>query len=347
MSNASPTAGSSMLSWPTVFGGVRARKKLRAAVAKLHSGASPVGTAGDAHLTMSTHQTKHDTAHACIAHNSADVWRQSGTQQHGAADKRETSGEGEGEGDGDGDGDGDAPSLRRRILAWMLSWEFELGLLVLLAIDIVLLIVELELATRVVCHIRWASPGGNGTVDSRSALGIVNCSAAPPLTVTCEDSRVFSLPANFSVCPFYVNEELPYKLHKAEVGIAWASRSVLACFVVELVALLLCAGPRLFWTHKLYLLDAAVVSASIAFEIVAASMHIDRIAELFVIMRVWRFARIVHGVGVTVHDVDEHELSPHGETGVGVLPLAAAAAPLPDLIKPLALAGAGAEAQGE
>ena len=208
-------------------------------------------------------------------------------------------------------------SVRREILRFILSWKFEVFLLILLAADVILLIVELELQTRVVCHITWDRRVSQVTVPSGhpflSSPTTVNCSDAADIEYTCDNTRSFTLPQEYAVCPFYVKEELPHSIHTAELIINGFSRAIIGTFGLEILTIIICSGFSILWRHKMYLLDFIVIFVSIVLDIFASVYHFDRASELIVIARIWRFARIVHGVGTSVHDVDEHELEDEEE----------------------------------
>lgn len=314
----------SIFSWPDVFGRLKRKQKVlqtieaqdkKEALAASRTAAA-AGGGGDDETLVDAKEGPSSTSSVAVVPAAGEA-RKVAAGVPCAGGKNDNGERDEDEQDADSDGyeedDADLP-WNRRVLRFLLSWEFEVFLLFLLVCDVILLIVELELSTKKLCRITWdtaAIASTKGLVDSGTALGVVNCTNATAISYSCEHGRSFQLPPQFSVCPFYVVEELTHALHVAEIGIAWASRGILITFGLELLCLLFVAGPSIFMLHKLYLLDAFIIATSVVLDIVAALfLHDDTISELIVLARVWRFARIVHGVGVSVHDVDEHEVAP-------------------------------------
>jgi hypothetical protein len=187
-------------------------------------------------------------------------------------------------------------SFRRKVLMFLLSRTVEIALLVLLACDVLLLMAELEVDSRKVCSIRWKQ---NGTVIPAGGIYAkpIECNDAPPIRFDCHVTRDFAMPLDFAPCPFSVAEELSAELHTAEVAIGWISRSIVMLFMIELLSLLACGGPALFWNHKAYILDFVIVLVTLILDGIAATTDVHTIAELIIIARCWRFARIVHGIG--------------------------------------------------
>jgi hypothetical protein len=112
-------------------------------------------------------------------------------------------------------------------------------------------------------------------------------------------------------CPVMVFQQLTPPLHRAEIAMQWCSRIVLWFFGVELIILAACLRMG-FITHPMYMLDFVIVYVSIGFDIYfwAAAVEEPEIG-LIIITRCWRFARILHGVGQSIHEVDEIEFEHH------------------------------------
>eukprot|EP00658_Telonema_sp_P-2_P042734 TRINITY_DN30727_c0_g1_i1.p1 TRINITY_DN30727_c0_g1~~TRINITY_DN30727_c0_g1_i1.p1 ORF type:complete len:224 (+),score=36.30 TRINITY_DN30727_c0_g1_i1:94-765(+) len=116
-------------------------------------------------------------------------------------------------------------------------------------------------------------------------------------------------------CGVFGESVLQHNLHGIELALSWISRIVLMVFAVEITTLMCCLG-RDFFTI-LYTLDAIVVFLSLIFSFVFdASEGAD--TGLLVFLRIWRFARVLHGFGVTVHNKEhehdeDHELGDDGE----------------------------------
>uniref|UniRef100_A0A7S1TQ72 Voltage-gated hydrogen channel 1 n=1 Tax=Erythrolobus australicus TaxID=1077150 RepID=A0A7S1TQ72_9RHOD len=102
-------------------------------------------------------------------------------------------------------------------------------------------------------------------------------------------------------------EELGSKgLSDAESIVAWISVGILSIFLIEHLLMLVGLGVRRFFSHLFYVVDLAVVVLSLVLELVL--QHAPE-SGLFIIARLWRFARIFHGlyqVGEkTVMEMDE------------------------------------------
>ena len=112
-------------------------------------------------------------------------------------------------------------------------------------------------------------------------------------------------------------------LHTAHTALFFATVAILGVFELELLLLVVALGPARFFTHALYVVDFVVVNASIALE---WRLHDDSNDDgsaavgLLVLVRVWRFVRIGHGILETKHKKDEasdHHGHGHGHGGHG------------------------------
>lgn len=95
-------------------------------------------------------------------------------------------------------------------------------------------------------------------------------------------------------------------VHTAHKVLKIVTISILSAFMVELTILLVCLGPRNFFSRFLYVLDFFVVSASLALEVafyVASDEAIASLIGLLVVARIWRFVRIGHGLVVTTNEL--------------------------------------------
>lgn len=105
-----------------------------------------------------------------------------------------------------------------------------------------------------------------------------------------------------------------HTLHDAEKTLAYISMGILAIFLVE--QLLLMMELKAEYCKPMFLLDFAVITSSLALEIVLVDMHM---VGLLVLARTWRFARVGHGVVAgreMVEEIKEEDESFKGLTDV-------------------------------
>jgi len=109
-------------------------------------------------------------------------------------------------------------------------------------------------------------------------------------------------------CPVKFEKVLRTNTQQTVEGLKLASLTILCLFGLELLLLLTALGCR-FFTNLFYIMDVAVVAVAIWAELTAYNHHEPEIyaIPLLVLLRVWRFARIFHGVGA-VHDREERRI---------------------------------------
>lgn len=107
-------------------------------------------------------------------------------------------------------------------------------------------------------------------------------------------------------CGVFGEAAIPHDAHTAEVVLTWFGRAILIVFGVELLILFACMRSKFFTLH--YVLDALVVGVSIiltfAFD---GNTKIEIGTALIIFLRCWRFARVLHGFGNTVHNVSKKQ----------------------------------------
>jgi len=84
-----------------------------------------------------------------------------------------------------------------------------------------------------------------------------------------------------------------HSLHDTEKILAAVSSAILIFFLIEQVFLMICGGFE-FFSHPLHMLDFAVVFISLVFEFTMED--ISSFVGLLICARVWRYARIGHGI---------------------------------------------------
>eukprot|EP01006_Ploeotia_vitrea_P006922 TRINITY_DN1526_c0_g1_i1.p1 TRINITY_DN1526_c0_g1~~TRINITY_DN1526_c0_g1_i1.p1 ORF type:complete len:442 (+),score=7.02 TRINITY_DN1526_c0_g1_i1:43-1368(+) len=166
------------------------------------------------------------------------------------------------------------------------------------------------------------------TTDTRSTPLVTSCATATNLyNVLCNSNlptekhlSKFSMQSGSNVeypCEVEWELELNHTLHVVHAVLHWMSVGILCVFEAELL-LLLFALRHKFCKHPLFVLDLLVVTASLVLDLV---LH-EADGGLLILVRLWRFARIFHGVsmsglevgkeaalehlgGVIVEDIDE------------------------------------------
>jgi len=105
-----------------------------------------------------------------------------------------------------------------------------------------------------------------------------------------------TLPAKCSAHPHFGNHDI----HTAEKYLTWASIGILVIFLLEQFLLISDMGKH--YLHPMFILDFAVISSSLAIELIVTNLAIG---GLIVLARTWRFARIAHGVFIGKDEVEE------------------------------------------
>lgn len=200
----------------------------------------------------------------------------------------------------EGSGDhGPCEELRQGIVTFLHRRQVQIALLLLLLADIALVITEILILTHKEAFVTKSEDCTNTTEIERPAHNVY----VPPYG-----------------CGVVVEVELSHRLHEAEFRLRWASRSILFVFAGELLLMLFALGRGFFNVPNV--LDVIVVFGSIAMEFTLTESE-NAATELIVFARCWRFLRIVHGCGLTVHEVehelheedDEHQNKKEGEEG--------------------------------
>lgn len=89
------------------------------------------------------------------------------------------------------------------------------------------------------------------------------------------------------------------------------SLGILCIFMVENIALVIILGIDKFIRNYLYVIDFVVVAASLALEIALMMMREDRLATMagvLVIVRLWRFVRLGHGLVSTTVEIEDEKV---------------------------------------
>lgn len=101
-----------------------------------------------------------------------------------------------------------------------------------------------------------------------------------------------------------------HELHEQEKSLVAASIAILSVFLAEIFLSMIAEGV-VFFHSPLHWLDMVVISVSMYFEVEGDSAA----AEALILVRCWRFLRLIHGVFDILEDEDEDEKEGHGGEG--------------------------------
>ena len=192
-------------------------------------------------------------------------------------------------------------SPRERIADFIHSQPVQIALAVLLVVDVIIVIVELVLQSHTECQL---------------SIEHEHCIPPPPgafplITETVVNESGFFAPTG---CGVFGETTLSHGIHQAEIVLVWISRIILMIFLAELFVLIACLGRRFFTI--LYTLDLVIVTASLVLSFIFDNnSKVESETALIIFLRCWRFARVLHGFGVTVHNAEQrhhHHDDDHG-----------------------------------
>merc|ERR1711998_777168 len=89
-----------------------------------------------------------------------------------------------------------------------------------------------------------------------------------------------------------VELELSSSLESTEEAFAGTSFAIVVIFAIEIVLLIFGMGLD-FFCHFFFMLDFIVVGTTLALELL---MPEELAAQMVILLRLWRFVRIIHGV---------------------------------------------------
>jgi len=95
-----------------------------------------------------------------------------------------------------------------------------------------------------------------------------------------------------------------HTLEKTEEAFASISMAIIYIFALEIVLLNIGMGPIKFFTNCFYVLDFVVIALTIALHFIFHDQPAD---DLLVLLRLWRFTRIIHGVYAATEEYHEEE----------------------------------------
>ncbi|CUG90888.1 Hypothetical protein, putative [Bodo saltans] len=189
-------------------------------------------------------------------------------------------------------------AMARAIQSQYGQWFFT----ALLVLDVMLIIAELVIESNQYCVLEPVHDVHHvgGTYNTTNAL--CNTTVVSYIGSPEANHRARFFESSQAHCPFEAIPELPHPLHVTEAVLKWLSKSIIFAFAAELLVLI--AALRVhFFRNKMYVLDLLIVGVSIIVDWTVSSNQPS--VQLVVIVRCWRFARILHGVGSSVHDTEE------------------------------------------
>jgi hypothetical protein len=95
-----------------------------------------------------------------------------------------------------------------------------------------------------------------------------------------------------------------HKLEDTEEAFAMTSMVIIYIFALEIVLLIIGMGPIKFFTNCFYVLDFTVITLTIVLHFLFHDQPAD---DLLILLRLWRFARILHGVYAATEEYHEEE----------------------------------------
>jgi hypothetical protein len=193
---------------------------------------------------------------------------------------------------------------RSRALHFLHSQRVQVFLMALLALDVIILFVEIFLlATYPTCHtvVRDAISCCPAT-DQQDAERYLAGDEAHH-----EDLCVSGLEPVFE----YEAGCDPHKwtrVHRAEEWLFGITITILSVFMLELTVSMLALTPQIFFRQFFYLMDFVIVAVSLSAELAFHFLDDDTIQSLvglLVFVRIWRFVRIGHGIIEVTHQLSE------------------------------------------
>mmetsp|Transcript_6223 Transcript_6223/g.12408 ORF Transcript_6223/g.12408 Transcript_6223/m.12408 type:complete len:347 (+) Transcript_6223:62-1102(+) len=201
-------------------------------------------------------------------------------------------------------------SWRSKLTQLIQSRKVQVGLLLLLLVDVIVVLTDLFLdAEFPPCSIilrnahSCAAFGGSG--GSSGSSGSHSGSGSGSGHSLCEEGTYET------GAPAACDEHQHDIVTVAHKVLLWLSVSILSVFMLELLALTAALGAK-FFRNRLYVLDFLVVSISLTLEVVVGAVlgpgDFTIAPGIIILVRIWRFVRILHGTSITVYEVghDEH-----------------------------------------
>eukprot|EP00941_MAST-03F_sp_MAST-3F-sp1_P000415 g415.t1 len=196
-----------------------------------------------------------------------------------------------------------AHSVRGKLVSFLHSHRVQLILTIFLILDVVLVMSDLFIEAHFPPCIYVVRDGTSccpGDSPHRNLLGHGHDA------ISCPSGSHAS--TEFQVL---CSEHKRSGIHVLHTVLASISIGILMTFLIELLLLLVALGVERFVEHILYVVDLVIVAVSLAIEICIISGTIQTsVAELIILVRLWRLVRIGHGLVTTGTDFSEDKV--HG-----------------------------------
>eukprot|EP01122_Echinamoeba_exundans_P005680 TRINITY_DN15833_c0_g1_i1.p1 TRINITY_DN15833_c0_g1~~TRINITY_DN15833_c0_g1_i1.p1 ORF type:complete len:312 (-),score=64.69 TRINITY_DN15833_c0_g1_i1:11-946(-) len=186
----------------------------------------------------------------------------------------------------------------RQKLSAFLNHPIVSGILVaLILLDVALVIAEVSLDAGKICKLP-ETPEAPMTEAPIIEAPIVEPNSSTPFLPPFEAAPLDHVEMCTLACNATVKPEFPSEGHeKAAHVLHYISLSILIFFAAEIFLSIVALGHLVF-SRWIVLLDAVVISVSIVIDVV---LH-DSAGAIIVVVRLWRVARIVHGVFETIYE---------------------------------------------
>lgn len=181
------------------------------------------------------------------------------------------------------------------------QWAFT----ALLVIDVLLIIAELVIESNKNCVLEPLHDVHHVSPTYHTSNHLCNTTEITFLGQSPDSHNIRFFEVSQADCPFEAIPELSHGLHLAETILSWIGKGIIFIFAAELLVLI--AALRMhFFRNRMYLIDLVIVSVSVVVDWTVSKDQPS--AHLVILIRCWRFARILHGVGISVHEMEEIEV---------------------------------------
>lgn len=125
------------------------------------------------------------------------------------------------------------------------------------------------------------------------------------LTEDKKDSSICEAGYETYSCPAACDEHKYETVHHVETALFYCTVLILCIFLVELMLVMICLKPTLFFRKGFYVLDLFVVLTSLVLELffhMNTNESIQNLVGAIILARLWRFVRIGHGLVEVTHE---------------------------------------------
>lgn len=213
-------------------------------------------------------------------------------------------------------------SWQAKVLSFIHQRNMQNALLCLLAIDVVAVICDLFLDAEfphcriierdaISCCNDTAPDSHNHMLASHPGSGDTHISVGHGHHAQCSGER-YGGHTYTTGLPAYCDPHKHEALHVVHDVLFASSVSILSIFLLELLVLLAILRVS-FFRNYLYIFDLFVVSSALALEIALRKSDANDVAGFLILLRLWRFMRIAHGLAtITLESSHDDEHASHG-----------------------------------